>query len=171
MSGFRRAYSIAGVILLALLGLQFYLIAAAAWSVWGATPSSGEPTSAEVFSGFKLGDTFANLHTANGSLLIPLTILVMIGLSFGARHAARVKWLTAALFGLMVIQAFLGFFGSVQTTAGSALAGLHGLNAMALVGLTLYLVRGNWAFAAARSAPSPAAAAPAPTSETAPTGP
>jgi hypothetical protein len=147
MSGFRRAYSIAGVVLLALMALQFYLIAAAAWSVWGATPSTGDPTSGEIFSGFRLGDGFATLHAIDGTIVIPLTILVMIGLAFGARHTARVKWLTAALFGLMVVQFFLGFFGGVQTAAGSAVAGLHGLNAMALVGLAIYLVRGNWAFA------------------------
>ena len=165
MSGFRRAYSIAGVILLVLLALQFYFIAAAAWSVWGATPNSGEPTSSQIFSGFKLGDTFANLHAADGTLLIPLTILVMIGLAFGAHHTARVKWLTAALFGLIVIQALLGFFGGAQTTAGSAVAGLHGVNALAIVGLTVYLVRGNWAFEAAPRGQLSAAGAPSPTSE------
>ena len=166
MGGFRRAYSIAGVVLLALFGLQFYLIAAAAWSVWGATPNSGQPTSSQIFSGFKLGDSFASLHAANGSLAIPLVILVMIALSFAARHPGRIKGLTAGLFGLMVIQALLGFFGGAQTTAGSAVAGLHGLNAMALVGVTFYLVRSTWASAAQPSA----AAVPSPTSDTAASG-
>lgn len=163
MAGFRRAYSIAGVVLLALLALQFYLIAAAAWSVWGATPNTGEPTSGQIFSGFKLGDSFASLHAANGSIAVPLVILVMIALSFAARHSGRVKALTAALFGLLVIQAVLGFFGGAQTTAGSAVAGLHGLNAMALVGLTVFLVRSTWMTAAQPSA----AAVPSPTSGTA----
>ena len=157
MSGFRKAYSVAGVVLLVLLGLQFYLIAAAAWSVWGATPSTGEPTSSQIFSGFKLGDGFASLHALDGTFLIPLTILVMIALSFGARHVARVKWMTAALFGLMVIQFFLGFFGSAQNSAGSAIAGLHGLNALAIVGLSATLIRQTWAFG---SGPAPVGAAP-----------
>ena len=91
---------------------------------------------------------------------------VDLRLAFGARHPARVKWLTAALFGLMVIQFFLGFFGGVQTTAGSAVAGLHGLNAMALVGLAVYLLRENCAFRPAPLAQPLAAAAPLPTSET-----
>ena len=166
MSGFRRAYSIAGVVLLALLVLQLYLIAAAAWSVWGATPDTGSPTSSEIFSGFKLGDTFASLHAINGTFAIPLVILVMIGLAFGARHASRVKWLTAALFGLMIVQFFLGFFGGAQTAAGSAVAGLHGINALAIVGLAVYLTRANWAYAAQPSA----AAVQSPTSETAASG-
>ena len=148
MATFRRAYSIAGVALMAELVLQFYLIAAAAWSVWGATPDSGSPTKAQIFSGFQLGDGFASLHAINGTFVIPLTMLVLIGLAFGARSTARVKWLTAALFGLMVIQSFLGFFGAAQTAAGSAVAGLHGVNAMVIVALTIYLVRATWAFGA-----------------------
>src|ERR1700758_5309327 len=131
MAGFRRAYTIAGVVLIVELALQFYLIAAAAWSVWGATPSSGDATSSQIFAGFQIGDGFASLHTLNGTFLIPLTMLVMIGLSFGARHSGRVKLVTGGLFGLMVIQALLGFFGGLQSTVGSAIAGLHGLNAMA----------------------------------------
>lgn len=162
MATFRRAYSIAAVLLMVLLVLQLYLIAAAAWSVWGATPNVGSPTSAEIFSGFKLGDSFASLHAINGTFVIPITILVMIGLAFGARHLARVKWLTAALFGLMVVQFFLGFFGGAQTAAGSAVAGLHGVNAMAIVGLSIYLLRETWAFRSeAVARPSPEAASPA----------
>lgn len=170
MAGFRRAYSIAGVVLMAELVLQFYLIAAAAWSVWGATPSTGSPTSGQIFSGFKLGDGFATLHAIDGTILIPLTILVLIGLAFGARHTTRVKWLTAGLFGLMVIQFFLGFFGGAQTAAGSAVAGLHGVNAMLIVGLAIYLMRANWAFAAAPAVQPSVAAAPSPTSGTGASG-
>ena len=161
MSGFRRAYTIAGVVLLAELALQFYLIAAAAWSVWGRVETPG---SKDVWAGFQVGDQFANLHTANGTLLIPVTILVLIGLSFAARLPARMKWWTVGLFGLMVVQAFLGAFAGLQSSAGSALAGLHGLNALAIVGLTLYLVRANWAYAPERLAQPSAAAAPSPTS-------
>jgi hypothetical protein len=146
MAGFRRSYTIAGVVLMVELALQFYLIAAAAWSVWGATPSSGDATSSQIFAGFKIGDNFASLHAINGTLVIPLTMLVMIGLAFGARHSGRVKLVTAGLFGLMVIQAVLGFFGGLQSTLGSAIAGLHGLNAMAIVGVTAYLLSATWAF-------------------------
>lgn len=158
MSIFRRAYSIAIVVLMALLVLQLYLIAAAAWSVWGATLDTGSPTSGEIFSGFKLGDGFASLHAINGTFVIPFTILIMIGLAFGARHVVRVKWLTAGLFGLMVVQFFLGFFGGAQTAVGSAVAGLHGINALGIVGLTGYLLRETWAFRA-QPLPQPAAAA------------
>ena len=164
MAGFRRAYTIAGVVLMVELALQFYLIAAAAWSVWGATPSSGDATSSQIFAGFKIGDNFASLHALVGTLLIPLTMLVMIGLAFGARHSGRVKWMTAGLFGLMVIQALLGFFGGLQSTVGSAIAGLHGLNAMAIVALKFYLLRATWAHRPEPPAQPSAAPAPSPTS-------
>ena len=164
MAGFRRAYTIAGVVLVVALALQFYLIAAASWSVWGATPSSGDPTSSQIFAGFKIGDTFASLHAINGSLVIPVTMLVMIGLAFGARHSGRVKLVTAGLFGLMVIQALLGFFGGLQSTLGSAIAGLHGLNALAIVAVTGYLLNATWAYRPAPLAQPSAAAAPSPSS-------
>lgn len=41
MSLARRAYSIFGIILLVELGLQFYLIAAGALSVWAAQDNAG----------------------------------------------------------------------------------------------------------------------------------
>ena len=151
MSGFRRAYTIAGVVLLVELALQFYLIAAAALHVWGATPSSGSPTGAQVLAGFNAGDTFAMLHALNGTIVVPVTILVMIGLAFGARYPARVKWLTGALFGLMVVQFVLAGLGFAGNAVAGAIAGLHGLNALAIVGLAVQLVIRNWAFGGARA--------------------
>jgi uncharacterized protein DUF6220 len=162
MSGFRRAYSTASVVLLVELALQFYFIAAAALHVWGAAPSSGEPTSAQIFSGFKQGDTFANLHVINGSLVIPVTILVMIGLAFGARHTTRTKWLTGALFGLMVVQFVLAGLGFSGNAVAGAIAGLHGINALVIVSLTAFLVRENWAFGTEPVAQPSAAPAPVP---------
>ncbi len=164
MSGYRRAYSIAGVVLLAELASQFYLIAAAALHVWGADTTTGAGEGSLVFAGFKQGDTFAMLHSANGTIAVPLTILVMIGLAFGARHASRVKWLTAALFGLMVIQFVLAGLAFLGNAALSALAGLHGLNALAIVALSVYLVRECWAFRPEPLGRPPAAAVPQPTS-------
>ena len=46
--------------------------------------------------------------------------------------------------------AFVGFLGV------AALAGLHGVNALAMVGLGIYLVKSNWAF----GRPTPAQAPP-----------
>ena len=160
----KKAYSIVGVVLLVQLALQFYLIAAGALQVWGADQT--QDTAASVFSGFKVGDNFAMLHAINGTFLIPIAILAMIGLSFGARMSSRLKWQTGALFGLMVVQFLLALVGSANGAVAAAVGGLHGLNALAIVGLTGTLVQRTWAFRAA-SATTPSMQAdslsPAPT--------
>lgn len=153
----KKAYSVAGVVLLVELALQFYLIAAGALSVWGA--DSNKDTAASVFSGFKTGDNFAVLHALNGTLVIPFTILVLIALSFAAGHAGRVKGQTAALFGLIVIQFFLGIAGGAGGTVAAAIGGLHGLNALVLVGTAVTVVRRTWAFGPAQAAEMAAAPA------------
>jgi hypothetical protein len=148
MSGFKKAYSIVGVVLLVELALQFYLIAAAALSVWGARDNSKD-----VYSAFKVGDQFASLHAVVGTLIIPFTILILIALSFGARLPARTKGQTAGLFGLMVVQFLLGVVGSGGGTGLAVIGGLHGLNGLVIVGLTGSLVARNWAFGANRAEP------------------
>jgi len=62
---------------------QLYLVAAAVLTIFQA-----DENAKDVYSAFKSADTFAGLHRANGDL-IALTILVMIGCSFGARYPWR----------------------------------------------------------------------------------
>jgi hypothetical protein len=149
MSGARKAYSAVGVLLLAEIALQFYLIAAGALAVWGAADNA-----ASVYAAFKTGDQFASIHGFDGTFVIPLTILVLIALSFAARLPGRVKGMTAALFGLMVVQFVLGVAGSGGGTGLAVIGGLHGLNALAITGLAGQLVVRNWAFR--RAAPAAA---------------
>src|SRR5258708_13042822 len=91
MSGLKKAYSIVGVVLLVELALQFYLVAAAALAVWGAKNNAKD-----VYAAFKVGDQFAGLHAVVGTLIIPLTIIVLIALPFVARLPPRTKCPTAA---------------------------------------------------------------------------
>lgn len=140
MSPVRKAFSIFGVILLVEVGLQFYLIAAAALSVWAA-----QDNAASVYAAFKNGDKFASLHGFVGTFVIPITILVMIALAFAAGLSRRDKGQTAALFGLMVIQFLLGVFGSSGSVAAAVVGGLHGLVALAIVGGAGSLVYRTWA--------------------------
>lgn len=136
----RKAYSIFGVVLLVELGLQFYLIAAAALSVWGA-----QDDAASVYTAFENGDKFATLHGFVGTFVIPITILVMIALAFAARLSRRDKGQTAGLFGLMVVQFVLGVIGSSGSVAAALIGGLHGLVALAIVGAAGSLVFRTWA--------------------------
>jgi hypothetical protein len=140
MSAARRAYSIFGVLLLVELGLQFYLIAAGALSVWAAQDNAGS-----VYAAFKNGDKFASLHAVIGTLVIPITILVMIALAFAAGLSRRDKGQTAGLFGLIVLQFLLGVIGSSGSVAAAIIGGLHGLNALVIVGAAGSLVFRTWA--------------------------
>lgn len=147
MSSARRAYSIFGVVLLVELGLQFYLIAVGALSVWAAQDNAGS-----VYAAFKNGDKFASLHGLIGTFVIPITILVMIALAFVAGLSRREKGQTVGLFGLIVIQFLLGVIGSSGSVAAAVIGGLHGLNALAIVGLAGSVVFRTWALrGAARS--------------------
>jgi hypothetical protein len=67
-------------------------------------------------------------------------ILIMLGLSFAARHPRRTTILTGVLFLLLLLQILLARVGI------PAISGLHGLNALVMVGLGGYLVGSSWAF-------------------------
>ena len=130
----------AGAVLMLQFLLQLYFIAAAAVTIYGANDNS-----TEVYSAFKTADTFAGLHVLNGTVMY-LTLLVMIGCSFGARY----PWRTTILTAVVLIQLFLQ---SVFAHTGvPVVAGLHGVNALIMIGLSGFLTGRNWAFR--RAAPA-----------------
>lgn len=135
MNFFRKAYSVAGAVLMLQFFLQLYFIAAAALNIF-----SADDNAKAVYAAFKNSDTFASLHRLNGDLT-GITILILIGLSFGARYPWRTTLLTALLFVLVFLQVVLAALGSAPVVAG-----LHGVNALILIGLTGYLTGRNWAF-------------------------
>jgi len=135
VSIFRKAYSVAGAVLMLQFALQLYFISAAALGIFAANDNAKD-----VYSAFKNADTFASLHRLNGDLSA-LTILVMVGCSFGSRYPWRTTILTALLFVLLVVQAVLAGLGSAP-----GVAGLHGVNALIMVGLGGFLTGRHWAF-------------------------
>lgn len=134
----RKAYSVVGVLLMVEILAQFYFMAGALFTIWFA-PDEEKSVAKALDSAMP----FAALHDINGALLIPITILVLIGLSFGARYSWRTTGLTAALFGLMVLQAALAIAGFSGLTL---IASLHAINALVLVAFAGWTVRRNWAF-------------------------
>jgi len=132
---FRKAYSVAGVVLLVQWFLQLYFIAAAALNIFNANDNAND-----VYAAFKNADTYASLHRVNG-YLAAITVLIMIGLSFGSRYPWRTTLLTGLLFLLLFVQVVLAATGGTPV-----IAGLHGVNALILVGLTGLLTGRNWAF-------------------------
>src|SRR5437879_13118678 len=84
---------------------QLYFIAAAIFTIVNANDNAKD-----VYTAFKNADNFAGLHAINGDI-IGLTILVMIGLSFGSRYPWRTTILTGVLFVLLVMQVLLAHTG------------------------------------------------------------
>jgi hypothetical protein len=134
LSIFRKAYSVAGVVLMIQFFAQLYFVAAALLTIFNANDNAKD-----VYTAFKTADTFAGFHRANGDLMA-LTILVMVGCSFGSRYPWRTTILTAVLFVLLVVQSILAYTGI------PLLSGLHGVNALIMIGLSGFLIGRNWAF-------------------------
>ena len=134
MNIFRKAYSVAGVVLMIQYLAQLYFVAAAIFTIFQANDNARD-----VYAAFQNADKFAGLHRANGDLMA-LTILVMVGCSFGGRYPWRTTILTAVVFLLLIVQSILAYTGI------PVLSGLHGVNALVMIGLSGYLVGRHWAF-------------------------
>lgn len=134
MNVFRKAYSVAGAVLMLQFLLQLYFIAAAALTIFEANDNSKD-----VYAAFKTADTYAGLHLLNAGVIF-LTILVMIGCSFGSRYPWRTTILSAVLLVQLVLQSVFAHTGV------PVLAGLHGVNALIMIGIGGYLTGTNWAF-------------------------
>jgi hypothetical protein len=135
-SFFRKAYSVVCVVLLLQYVLQLYLIAAAIFTITHANDND-----TDIYAAFKQADNgFLPVHQANGDLAAIMT-LILLALSFGARLPWRTTGLTAALVVLMVIQAIIPY-----PPLPAWVSALHGVNALVLIALTVYLAVGNWAF-------------------------
>jgi hypothetical protein len=134
MNAFRKAYSVAGALLMLQFFLQLYFIAATLFTIVNANDNAKD-----VYAAFKNADSFAGLHAINGDLTA-LTILVMLVLSFAARLPRQTKIMTGVLFALIIIQVILAHTGIAVISA------LHGINALVLVALGGFLTGRNWAF-------------------------
>jgi hypothetical protein len=135
MGIFRKAYSVAGAVLMLQFLLQLYLIAAAIFTIVNANDNAKD-----VYAAFKNSDNIIAAHRGNGDLAL-LTILIMVGCSFGARYPWRTTVLTGVLAILLIVQSILAGLGTAPFVEG-----LHGVNGLILIGLGGYLTGRNWAF-------------------------
>jgi uncharacterized membrane protein YphA (DoxX/SURF4 family) len=76
------------------------------------------------------------VHGINGTFVIPAIALVLVILSFFTKVRGAIKW-AIIVFVLTVLQGQLGYLGHEVT----AVAAIHGLNALALFGTALYAGR------------------------------
>ena len=135
MTFFRKAYSVVGALLLLEYIAQVFLIATTIFTIANARDNAGS-----VYAAFRNADTFAGLHAINGTLVISVTTLVLIALAVGARYPRRTVLLTASLFLLLVVQYVLAIVGI------PLVSGLHGLNALVLIGAAGWLTATHWAW-------------------------
>jgi hypothetical protein len=76
------------------------------------------------------------VHGINGTFVVPGIALVLLILSFFTKVRGAIKW-AIIVFLLTVVQGQLGFLGHEFT----AVAAVHGLNALALFGAAIYAGR------------------------------
>ena len=143
MTALRKAYSIVGALLILEYLTQLYLIATALFTLVRAyEENQGHPSSKAIYAAFKNADPIAAIHVFNGYVIIPITTLVLISLSFGARHPRKTTALTALLFVLLIFQI------SLVWVAIPGVSALHALNAVVLISLAAWLTWTNWAWRA-----------------------
>ncbi len=122
MTALRKAHSGLVYLFAFLLVIQFFLAGLGAF---------------ETVHNKKFNDNNFGPHGLLGTLLVLVALIIMI-LALAGRWTPTATKLSAALFGLMVLQLILGVSG-----AGSApvLGGLHAVNALVIVAVTYLLVR------------------------------
>lgn len=85
----------------------------------------------------KFNDNNFGPHAILGSLMVVIALAILL-IALAGRWSRQATKLSAALFGLMIVQFFLGIIGS-----GSApvVGGLHAANALLVTGVAFLLVR------------------------------
>jgi hypothetical protein len=83
------------------------------------------------------GATSFDAHRTIGSVAVLVALLGLVVSAATGRHRGH----SAAVFGLLVLQALLGTLGGDEPWIGA----LHGLNAIAVMGAAGTLAQANWA--------------------------
>jgi len=132
----RRVFQIVSVLLLVGVVIQFYFAAFGAFT---------EPANDSQFI----------LHQTNGRIVLPVLCLLVIGAAALARAPGRLIGFSAIPLGLLALQTVLivvaalaGSTDEQTNLAGQIILGLHGINGLAILGVTILLVRKASRFAA-----------------------
>jgi hypothetical protein len=104
---------------------------------YGAFDVSGEVADATVDED-RFDDAFG-LHTGLGYLIV-LAGLILLILAFASRGGRQRVTHTAILFGLLILQVLLAWFGSEVAVIGF----FHPINAVALAGLSFWIAWKAW---------------------------
>jgi hypothetical protein len=128
-TGVRRAFVVLVGLLAVDVVVQFYF---AAFAVFAAPDN----------------DSQFVLHTTNGRMVLPLLCLLVIGAAALSRAPGRLVGFSALPLGLLVCQTLLflvaaatGWSEERSTVAGQVVLGLHAVNGLAILTVTLLLLR------------------------------
>ncbi|MDQ6878516.1 MAG: hypothetical protein M3082_12660 [Candidatus Dormibacteraeota bacterium] len=136
-----QAFSVISVLLVADLIVQFFLAGAAVFTFMRSfddTSSASIPAAAYRNAAHNM-DFWWGIHVGNAALVF-LLILLMLILSF----AARKPWMVTGLIALFIPLLFLQSIFAHGVPA--PYAGLHVVNGVAILGLSVYLAMREWAF-------------------------
>lgn len=125
----RRVFVVVAIMLLVAEVAQFYF---AAFGVFQS------PAPADAFG----------LHQLNGRMVLPLLCLLVIVAAALAKAPGRLIGFSAIPFGLLLLQIVLFLVAGLTGTtpertnlAGTAILGLHAVNGLCILGVTILLVR------------------------------
>jgi hypothetical protein len=125
---------------------QIFFVGVAVFTVNGGQPDS----EASIYAAFQSSEIWFILHGVTGLLVVSVTILTLIGLSFAARYSWGTTGLSALLFLQLVIQTLIA-----HPPVPPLVSGLHPVNGFLMIGLAGWLTFRNWAFGSgARVSPS-----------------
>jgi hypothetical protein len=148
----RRVFQVTTVLLLVDVVVQFYFAAFGAFT---------EPANDSQFI----------LHQMNGRVVLPALCLLVIAAAALARAPGRLIGFSAIPLGLMVVQIVLFVIAGLTGTtddksnlAGQLILGLHAVNGLAILGVTILLVRRASRFATRATAAGSATSAAEPPS-------
>lgn len=125
---------------------QLFFIGVAVFTV-----NEGQPDSeTSIYAAFQNSEIWFILHGVTGLLVVSVTILTLIALSFAARYSWGTTGLSALLFLQLVIQTLIA-----HPPVPLLVSGLHPVNGFLMIGLAGWLTFRNWAFGSgARASPS-----------------
>ncbi|WP_405217703.1 hypothetical protein [Agrococcus sp. Ld7] len=127
----RLTYRVLAYLICGLVALQ---AASHAWSSAGIAKFLGEGGTFDMSGPPNFPEALGfMIHGMNGMYVIPIAAVVLLVVAFLAKIPNGVMW-AAIVLALVVLQVALGIFGHDMT----ALAFLHGVNALLLFGTAMY---------------------------------
>jgi hypothetical protein len=127
------AWIIAAEVVVQAVAIAWFLAGLGHWVTGGGVLDSAAMESDEIAFTELYG---VIVHGVNGGIVVPVVALALLVVSFFAKIPGGIKW-AVAVFVLTVVQGQLGYLGHDFPAVGA----LHGLNALALLAVSVIAAR------------------------------